>query len=87
MRDLLDYARPEDYKARASVRATDADVTEVAADALALLRPQKDFKALSVSADIAAGLRVALGPQRLTQVLLNLLWNAVAAPSEPARAR
>ena len=78
VRDLLDYARPED-DGPTSVRAVDADVAEVAADALALVRPQKDFKSLTTDVAITPGLRIALSPQRLTQVLLNLILNAGAA--------
>ena len=76
VRDLLDYARPE--SGPPSGRQALADVAEVAADALALVRPQKDWKGVDVNVDIAKGLRVRLSPQRLTQVLLNLLLNAGA---------
>lgn len=76
VRDLLDYARPE--SGPPSGRQALADVTEVASDALALVRPQKEWKGVDVNIDIPAGLRVRLSPQRLTQVLLNLLLNAGA---------
>src|SRR4029078_12792145 len=55
-----------------------ADVTEVASDALALVRPQKEWKGVDVNIDIAQGLHVRLSPQRLTQGLLNLRLNAGA---------
>jgi two-component system, NtrC family, sensor kinase len=74
VRDLLDYARPEE-----GTRAEGADVAEVVEDVLRLVRPQKHFKGISIETDIATSTRVALGPQRLTQVLLNLLLNAGAA--------
>ena len=77
VRDLLDYARPEE--APASMRVTDANVAEVVDDALALVRPQKDFKQITTTIDVPKELRVALSPQRLTQVLLNLFLNAGAA--------
>lgn len=77
VRDLLDYARPEESPI--SLRPTDAGVAEVVDDALNLMRPQKDFKAITTTIDVPADLRVALSPQRLTQVLLNLLLNASAA--------
>jgi signal transduction histidine kinase len=80
VRDLLDYARPE--SGPPSGRPALADVREVAADALALVRPQKEWKGVDVNVDIAASLHVALSPQRLTQVLLNLLLNAGAAMSD-----
>jgi len=80
VRDLLDYARPENGPP--SGRPSLADVREVSADALALVRPQKEWKGVDVNVDIAASLHVALSPQRLTQVLLNLLLNAGAAMAD-----
>lgn len=77
VRDLLDYARPEESPI--SVRAMDANVAEVVDDALNLVRPQKEFKTITMSIDVGSELRVALSPQRLTQVLLNLFLNAGAA--------
>jgi signal transduction histidine kinase len=77
VRDLLDYARPE--TGPASARSLSASISEVIDDALALVRPQKDFKSIDTRLDVEPGLSVALGPQRLTQVLLNLLLNAGAA--------
>ena len=77
VRDLLDYARPE--AGAASGRPVVASVTEVVDDALALVRPQRDFKAVTTEASVEPGLWVAIGPQRLTQVLLNVLLNAGAA--------
>jgi two-component system NtrC family sensor kinase len=61
------------------VRAMDANVAEIVDDALNLVRPQKDFKGIETTVEVAADLRVSLSPQRLTQVLLNLLLNAGAA--------
>jgi signal transduction histidine kinase len=80
VRDLLDYARPEDG-GPASTRAMDANVGEMVDDALALVRPQKDFKQITTTTDVPTDLRVGLSPQRLTQVLLNLFLNAGAAMS------
>lgn len=80
VRDLLDYARPE--SGPPSGRSAFADVREVSADALALVRPQKEWKGVDVNIDIAPSLYVALSPQRLTQVLLNLLLNAGAAMAD-----
>jgi two-component system, NtrC family, sensor kinase len=77
VRDLLDYARPENGPP--SGRLAIADVAEVTSDALALVRPQKEWKGVDVHVDLADGLEVMLSPQRLTQVLLNLLLNAAAA--------
>jgi two-component system, NtrC family, sensor kinase len=74
VRDLLDYARPEE-----GTRPESADVAEVVDDVLRLVRPQKHFKGIAITTDVAAGAKVVLRPQRLTQVLLNLLLNAGAA--------
>ena len=82
VRDLLDYARPEEGPM--SMRAA-ASVSEIVDDALSLVRPQRDFKSIDVQVDIEPELRVALSPQRLTQVLLNLLLNAGAALSSSSR--
>ena len=77
VRDLLDYARPE--SGPPSGRPVLTEVSEIVGDALALVRPQKEWKGVDVDVDIEASLHVALSPQRLTQVLLNLLLNAGAA--------
>jgi signal transduction histidine kinase len=79
VRDLLDYARPEEGPP--SMRPARALVAEVVDDALSLVRPQKDFKAIDTHLEIDPDVAVALSPQRLTQVLLNLLLNAGAALS------
>jgi len=82
VRDLLDFARPE--QGPDSNNRT-ASVSEVTDDALALVRPQKDFKGVETRVELEPDLTVALSPQRLTQVLLNLLLNAGAAlASRPA---
>ena len=77
VRDLLDYARPEE--SAVSSRPSFASVAEVIDDAWNLVRPQRDFKSIEVDVDVDADTRVALSPQRLTQVILNLLLNAGAA--------
>lgn len=78
VRDLLDYARPEE-NGPPSGRPALADVSEVVNDAVALVRPQKEWRGVDLVVDVAAGLHVGLSSQRLTQVLLNLLLNAGAA--------
>jgi signal transduction histidine kinase len=82
VRDLLDYARPENGPPSARHTVALAEVTEVVDDAVALVRPQKDWKGVDLRVDVEPDLRVALSPQRLTQVLLNLLLNAGAALSD-----
>lgn len=76
VRDLLDYARPE--AGPASGRAYAASVAEIVSDSLALVKPQKEWRAIDTKVDVEDGVHVALSPQRLTQILLNLLLNAGA---------
>lgn len=76
VRDLLDYARPE--AGPPSGKAHAASVAEVVADALALVKPQKEWRNIETKVDVASDARVVLSPQRLTQILLNLLLNAGA---------
>jgi signal transduction histidine kinase len=83
VRDLLDYARPE--AGASSPRSLVAPVTEIIEDALNLVRPQKDFKSVTTTIEADANLRAQISPQRLTQVLLNLLLNAGAAISGAGR--
>jgi signal transduction histidine kinase len=75
VRDLLDYARPEGVTAAAQ---QSADVAEIVSDAAALVRLQKEWKGIDLNVEIVRGLHVRLSPQRLTQILLNLLLNAGA---------
>jgi signal transduction histidine kinase len=77
VRDLLDYARPE--SGPSSGRIAIAPVSEVIHDVLALVKPQKEWRNVTAKLEVEEGLRVTLSPQRLTQVLLNLLLNAGAA--------
>jgi signal transduction histidine kinase len=79
VRDLLDYARPENGPPSARPSPATADVSEIVDDAVALVRSQKEWKGIELNVDLEAGLSVSVSPQRLTQVLLNLLLNAGAA--------
>jgi signal transduction histidine kinase len=79
VRDLLDYARPEDGPPSMRTLVTEASVSEIVDDALSLVRPQKDFKSIDTRLELEPDLHVMVSPQRLTQVLLNLLLNAGAA--------
>ncbi len=85
VRDLLDYARPEEGGGPVSIRPSAASVAEVLDDALNLVRPQKDFKSIETTLELEPDLSVALSPQRLTQVLLNLLLNAGAALTQSTK--
>jgi signal transduction histidine kinase len=80
VRDLLDYARPE--REPRSGEGGVASVAEVIADALALVKPQKAWRGIDAHVEVDGALRVTLSPQRLTQVLLNLLLNAGSALGE-----
>ena len=77
VRDLLDYARPEDSGPQSGISS--ANALEIVNDTLALVRPQKEWKGMEVDVDVPSDLRVVISPQRLTQVLLNLLLNAASA--------
>jgi two-component system, NtrC family, sensor kinase len=79
VRDLLDYARPESAPPSVGHALALADVSEIVDDAAALVRPQKEWKSIELGVDLDKGLLVRISPQRLTQVLLNLLLNAGAA--------
>jgi len=79
LRDLLDFARPEQATDAQSGPPTPADVRSVVGDVVALVKPQKSFRAAHVEVDIEGEPRVALPGPRLTQVLLNLVLNAGAA--------
>ncbi len=87
VRDLLDFAQPEGRGASSHPPLGSAqgdarlasEVRAVTEDVVALVRAQRDFRSLRIETDVADGLRAALGAQRLTQVLLNLVLNAGAA--------
>jgi two-component system, NtrC family, sensor kinase len=82
VRDLLDFARPEKVEPTSGGTPEPSKVSEVVADAIALVRPQRAFKAVTIETDLEVGpLRVGLSAARLTQVLLNLLLNAGDAAS------
>lgn len=74
VRDLLDFARSDAHDEEES-----ADVKAVFEDVAALVKPQKDLRDIELSLDVEPGLHVALGPNRLTQVILNLVLNAAGA--------
>jgi two-component system NtrC family sensor kinase len=77
IRDLLDFSRRD---SEAELAGQSADLREVIADAVNLVRPQKASKQIEIRIDVAPDIGRVLGPaQRLTQVVLNLLLNAVDA--------
>jgi signal transduction histidine kinase len=77
VRDLLDFARPEERQSLEKAGA--ADVRAVVQDVIALVRPQKPFHSVRIETDIESSLQVALPARRLMQVLLNMVLNAGAA--------
>ena len=86
VRDLLDFARPEAHEGVGV--PIPADVGAVVGDVVALVRPQRPFRAIAVETDVEGYLEVALPAPRLTQVLLNVVLNAgasIAAHRETGR--
>ncbi len=80
LRDLLDFSRPEEKDTGAESHHPPAQVAGVVTGVTALLRPQpawRDVTLVNEATDEA--LLVSLSAGRLTQVLLNLMLNAVDA--------
>ena len=76
LRDLLDFARPEAEAPISSSVVLSASVADVAQDVVALLKPQKTMKSVTINVDASADHKVRIAPSRLVQVLLNLGMNA-----------
>ena len=77
IRDLLDFARHDGPKAELDQRC---ELRLAIDDAVKLVRPQKESRAVQISVDVQASLGEVVGSRaRLTQVVLNLLLNAVDA--------
>lgn len=82
LRDLLDFARPE---ADAGTVATGpAVVHDVMNDVVALVKPQKNFRDVTVAVE-CEDVIARIAPERLTQVLLNLALNAADALANAER--
>jgi two-component system NtrC family sensor kinase len=79
VRDLLDFARPEEIQLIEGASPPPADVRMVIDDVVGLVRPQKGFQGVQLEIRVDGPLRVTLAAPRLTQVLLNLVLNAGAA--------
>jgi two-component system NtrC family sensor kinase len=80
LRDLLDFARPEKAEGAADSHHPPASVAAVVVDVFDLVRPQRTFKSVALTNGVAdESLLVALPAGRLTQVVLNLVLNAVDA--------
>lgn len=77
IRDLLDYARQSPESEHASETS---DLRQVIDDAVNLVRPQKESKEIAIAVAVDPAAAHVLGPRhRLTQIVLNLLLNAVDA--------
>ncbi len=75
--DVLDLAKVE--AGQLTLRETDCDLRRIVTDAVNLIRPRADAKNLwfSTTIDADVPLAVKTDPQKLRQILLNLLGNAV----------
>ncbi len=83
LRDLLDFARPESPSASESGPVGGpVSLSEAVADVLSLLKPQRVFRDVEVTVDVAPGVAVRLAKDRLEQVLLNLALNACDAMAD-----
>jgi two-component system, NtrC family, sensor kinase len=79
MADLLAYARPTTERQSGALPMA-GSLRETVFDVLALLEPQKNFQEMLIVTDLYSGQdQVTLGPQQLTQVLMNLMMNAADA--------
>ncbi len=88
LRDLLDFARPEEKPTQAGSAPPPADVRSAIDDVTSLVKTQKEFRDVRVDVDVTGTLHVRLPAARLTQVLLNLVLNAGAATvTKPGAAR
>ncbi len=81
VRDLLDFARPEQKEPSSEGPLAPTVVRTVVDDVVALVARQPAFRSVRIETDVAASVRVSLAARRLTQVLLNVLLNAGAAIS------
>ena len=73
--DMLDVARVQSGKLRLSMRTL--DLTEAVRAAVDSMRPAANAKSISVVTSIDQGLRVSGDPDRLQQIVWNLMTNAV----------
>jgi signal transduction histidine kinase/CHASE3 domain sensor protein len=73
--DILDFARLEAGRVRVMLEAV--RVSEIIDDLMPLVEPQAVLKNISLSAQAADGLVVAVDRQRMRQIMLNLVGNAI----------
>ena len=72
--DILDLAKLQ--AGRMTLEATDVPLAEALADLAALMRPLVARKGQDLALDVAPGLAVRADPEKLHQILLNLVGNA-----------
>ncbi|HEY8090275.1 MAG TPA: HAMP domain-containing sensor histidine kinase [Polyangiaceae bacterium] len=85
LRDLLDFARPEERPPSGGAAPAPGEVRAVAADVVALVRTQKSFRDVRLDVEVEGDPHVVLPGPRLTQVLLNLVLNAGAAVADAGK--
>jgi len=73
--DILDFARLEAGRVRVRLEAVPAQ--EIIDDLVPLVEPQAVLKRISLTARSADGLVVAVDRQRMRQIMLNLVGNAI----------
>ena len=79
VRDLLDFARPEEIQGAGGSPQPPADVRTVIDEVVSLVKPQKTFRGVRFETHASEMLLTSLPAPRLTQVLLNIVLNAGAA--------
>jgi signal transduction histidine kinase len=87
VRDLLDFARPEEPPISGAGEPSPADVCATIDDVVALARTQKAFRDVRLDVDVEGHPCVAMPGSRLTQVVLNLVLNGGAAVAAAGRGR
>ncbi|NUO51518.1 MAG: HAMP domain-containing histidine kinase [Polyangiaceae bacterium] len=81
LRDLLAFSRTRTAETAEQGRA---DIAAVLAEVLALLGPQKEMRDIEIESDVPNDIcAVSIPPERLQQVLLNLLLNAADEVPRP----
>lgn len=73
--DLLDVSRIHNGKLRLSMRTL--DLTDAVRAAVDSMRPAADAKSIAIVANLEAGIRISGDPDRLQQIVWNLMTNAV----------
>ncbi len=84
LRDLLDFARPAAQGLSDAENAEPASVREAIQQVVALVGPQKSLAGVHIEVTVPDGLpAVGMRPERVEQVLLNLVLNAADVVPKP----